>query len=368
MQKLADALQTAEQAAIISAEQRERLADHFRASGLLASEAAVGARFLGELGAPRDSEPVTATEESEAPRFIRGFHDVLITIGIVVLLGGLSAFVPHFIMILPVIVLAEILVKRQRLALPAFVLTIAAVMFIPSALAPVFGSAVTSPAGDSPVLVFATLFAGLAAFYWRYRVPVALAAMIIAAGALAFFLILNVLGLTPADGAESFGPAMSAIAFAFAAGLFAVALWFDMRDPARVTRRSDVAFWLHLAAAPALLYSTLMLLSELTGGGLSIGAFVEASPLAAILPILILMLVGIVIDRRAFVTSGLLSLGIAIGVLMKNTQIEFSSTASLAAVAVGVIVLALGIGWIPLRKLIVRPLPEGLRARVPAVQ
>ena len=55
---------------------------------------------------------------------MRGFHDILITVGIVVLLLGLGTLV-NFLGVLPaIIVLAEWFVRRQRLALPAFTLTI----------------------------------------------------------------------------------------------------------------------------------------------------------------------------------------------------------------------------------------------------
>ena len=364
MQKLADALRTAEEARFISKEQREQLSAHFQAAGLFPpSDGAALAGFADSLSAPRDGDPVAATEESEAPRFIRGFHDVLITIGIVVLLAGLGAVVPPFVMIVPVIVLAEILVKRQRLALPAFVLTIAATLYIPHLLAPLLGISVP---GSSPILTFALLMAGLGAFYWRYRVPVALAVMILAAGGLAFFSLLAAMGQHYETGLAANGLIVSLIAFVFALGLFAVALWFDMRDPSRVTRRSDVAFWLHLGAAPALLYSTFLLMAALDGAGLSLGDFIQNRPAAALAPIVVMMLVGVVIDRRAFVTSGLLSLGIAIAVLMQNSQIEVSSTAALAAIAVGVIVLSLGVGWQGLRRLVVPLFPAGLRRRVPA--
>ena len=33
-------------------------------------------------------------------------------------------------------------------------------------------------------------------------------------------------------------------------GVFLFAMWWDASDRARLTRRSDVAFWLHLLAAP----------------------------------------------------------------------------------------------------------------------
>jgi hypothetical protein len=76
------------------------------------------------LDAPRALEDEAAVEPSEAPRFLRGFHDILITIGIVVLLLGLGTLV-NFLVVLPaIIVLAEWFVRRQRLALPAFTLTI----------------------------------------------------------------------------------------------------------------------------------------------------------------------------------------------------------------------------------------------------
>ena len=34
--------------------------------------------------------------------------------------------------------------------------------------------------------------------------------------------------------------------------LFAAALWYDMRDPHRLSRYSANAFWLHILAAPAI--------------------------------------------------------------------------------------------------------------------
>ncbi len=66
-----------------------------------------------------------AWSDTETPRFVRGFHDVLITIGVAVALGGLWGLAALYAVLPAIIVLSEILVRRQRLALLTVSLTIA---------------------------------------------------------------------------------------------------------------------------------------------------------------------------------------------------------------------------------------------------
>jgi hypothetical protein len=87
----------------------------------------------------------------------------------------------------------------------------------------------------------------------------------------------------------------------------------------------------------------------------------------------LLMLIGIVLDRRAFVTSGLISFGYAFKVLL--TEGGFAKLAAstdtlvfITFLAIGIVVLSLGIGWQPLRRLILGNLPNGLRELVPPVR
>ena len=105
---------------VINSDQRWKLAPYFE-GGI---EAAQTAELDVSLDAPRDLGLAKQIEDSEAPRFIRGFHDVLITIGLVIALSGLSALTNILVVIVGAWVLAEILVKRQRLALPAVALTL----------------------------------------------------------------------------------------------------------------------------------------------------------------------------------------------------------------------------------------------------
>ena len=139
------------------------------------------------------------------------------------------------------------------------------------------------------------------------------------------------------------------------------------RLPGRVTRRSDVAFWLHLVTAPALLFSLLLLIF------INFRLWESHGTANAVITILIvagMMLVGIFIDRRAFVTSGLISLGVAVYYMFVHESGlgERFQASALSLVVVGLVVLSLGSCWRALRRLIIPRLPPALQAKLPPVQ
>jgi hypothetical protein len=167
--------------------------------------------------------------------------------------------------------------------------------------------------------------------------------------------------------------ALACLLGVFALAVFGTALKFDFADRNRVTRRSDVAFWMHLAAAPAILFA-IMTFIYLGKAMVWFSAGTSAWQAAAVVgAVLLLMLIGIVLDRRAFVTSGLLSFGYAFRVLLTEggfTEV-FAAGETLVFVTlltIGVVVLSLGIGWQPLRRVIVGNLPDGLQGLLPAVR
>lgn len=360
---------------IISADQSSQLQLFLNNRGLLPLEAAdQQVAAWPDLSAPVDAEPHSAVAASETPRLIRGFHDILITIGVVTAVGGLWGLVGAPAAIIAVWLLAEFLVIRQRLALPAFVLTILFVATIAATSSDWIGFA-EQASGEiiGPLLLFFAVPLTLVPFYWRFRIPVALAALILSAILWTLYLVLATIAAAGSDG--SLGNALAAmpqmtgaIAMAFAMLMFAVAMYFDMRDPQRLTRRSDVAFWLHLGAAPALLYAAFALFLFDSGVELWWGDNPGLRQAATALAIIsALMLIGIVIDRRAFVTSGLISLGAAIVVIARETNIDMSELAALPVFLVGLIVLTLGTGWQFLRRVIVVNLPDSVQRKVPPV-
>jgi hypothetical protein len=323
------------------------------------------------------TEPQSTIEsdivDTEVPRFIRGFHDVLITIGVLILLAGIWGLASVLALLPAVIVLAEILVVRQRLALPAVVVSLATVVWALFTTMAVIDGLDIHPIGVvSILLVLLPLPLVMGMFYWRYRIPIALAILLLSAFTLALTVVIYLLGRAVGtdDFVESFPLISSAIFFLSAAGLFAVAMGYDLSDPPRVTRRSDIAFWIHLAAAPALLYAMLSFVFLQKGTGLlSLDRFDAYDSAGQVLVIVIvLMAIGLIIDRRAFVTSGLVSLIAAVVSILAQGDIGGGSAVFVALLVVGSVVLVIGVGWPQLRRLVVGLLPEGLKAKLPPLR
>lgn len=352
---------------LIQASQVEPLVAFLQEEGGAPAVEAGAGGFFADLLTPKDAEPSTQAEDSEAPRFVRGFHDVLITVGVVVVLFGLGALGSVFALVPAVIVLSEILVKRQRLALPAFALTIAFVISVSWIAVTLFDGYEGLGTVAQMLAIYAACAAALVPFYWRYRVPVSLAALVLAGIGLAYFVVLQLSGGGSLEDTVTSGFSL-VTAFVFSLASFAVAMWFDMRDRLRVTRRSDVAFWLHLGTAPALLNSALGLaLWQTAPGSFWLQALTGGQAAIALAILVLFMLIGLVIDRRAFVTAGILSLGYALSALIKNAVIGFDNGNLFAwsALIVGIIVLLLGVGWLPARAWALRLLPAAIRDRVP---
>ncbi|ARO31104.1 hypothetical protein NXC14_CH03197 [Rhizobium sp. NXC14] len=347
--------------------------DEAARQGLISSEA--GGRllpFLTERGVSVvETQKAIAAEErawsdTETPRFVRGFHDVLITVGVIVALVGLWGLAPLYAVPVAIIVLSEILVRRQRLALPAVSLTIALFCWTFLLMSRVFtpwtseiGADLTQFVAGFPIL--------LGVYYARYRVPLSLALTIMSTLALVLTLLLRLvqwLSGNPTFFVDHLG-VLAAVAFVCALGLFATALYFDLGDRLRRTTRSDIAFWLHLGAAPALLYSAVSLLSFGEAGRIFDPANMSARTPVVVATVAALMLIGLVIDRRAFVTSGLLSLGVAIFSVVRKGHATVDTYIFTTLIVVGAIVLIIGTGWMPLRRLVLRALPPAIANRLP---
>jgi hypothetical protein len=132
-------------------------------------------------------------------------------------------------------------------------------------------------------------------------------------------------------------------------GIFLFAMWWDSSDRARLTRRADVAFWLHLLAAPMIVHPVFTLL------GLNSGHIGAGEGLAAVLLYVALGLTALAVDRRALLVSALAYVLYALNELFR----QFG--------AVGSALLLLSAFWHQARAMIVRPLPESLREKLPIV-
>ena len=139
--------------------------------------------------------------------------------------------------------------------------------------------------------------------------------------------------------------------------VFLAAMKFDMSDRNRVTQRTDIAFWLHLLAAPLIVHSIVRPLLTDT-------AVDMASAVAIVSLFAVLSLVALTVDRRALLVSSLLYLGYASSKFLSWSGVA-SENAGLSILIVGGTVLVLSVAWQPLRRIVLSILPQSIRNLVP---
>ena len=129
--------------------------------------------------------------------------------------------------------------------------------------------------------------------------------------------------------------------------MFAFAMRWDTSDLERRTRRSDVAFWLHLAAAPMIAHSLFHMLGVFDAGDLN--AFKAVLVLALYLAF---AFVALAIDRRALLVSSLVYVLYALYSLFTRAgAVELGG--ALTALVIGSALLTLSAFWQPMRQRVV---------------
>ena len=151
----------------------------------------------------------------------------------------------------------------------------------------------------------------------------------------------------------STGYIISGIAF-FVVGLstLAAAMYFDARDPQRASLSSDNAFWLHVAAAPQLIWG---LRSMIVGSGFAMPNQAEAAMIVIVL--FAIGLLSLALNRRALIVSGLITFAMALGRLVEETGGGETTNAVITLLLLGTGIILLGGGWYTARRLVLRFLP-----------
>jgi len=141
----------------------------------------------------------------------------------------------------------------------------------------------------------------------------------------------------------------------FCAGLlvFGCALRWDLSDRDRRTRRSDVAFWLHLLAAPLLVHPVFGAMQRLDDHAL-------AQTLLVLGVYVALGLVSLAINRRALMVSALSYVLFAFTALLRESGVV-SLSFTLTALVIGSALLLLSAFWHPCRAAVLQWLPSARR-------
>jgi hypothetical protein len=353
-------------------------------------EAAVAGGVLTPAQAASFRNFVAAGQHSPAVdeehfRLLTGFNDIFVGIAAAILLvavGWIGYYIPPningdgpspFMGLLVAVTawgLAEYFTRRRRMALPSILLLLAftggVFAFSVFTIASAIGTHYLDHNAQAGAIVVATsaAIAGVGAWlHWRrFKVPITIAVGVATGVGLVLALIASAFvqpDMTEAQQATLKNVVLAA-SLVLGIGTFLLAMRWDASDPTRETRRSDVAFWLHLLAAPLIVHPVFELL------GLTRGA---ATTLDAVLVIGLyvgLGLVALAIDRRALLVSALAYVLFALNSLFQTYgAVELS--VALTALVIGSALLLLSAFWASARRAVVTPLPDGLRGKLPVL-
>lgn len=306
---------------------------------------------------------VNPVVDEEQFRLVTGFNDIFVSIaGMLMLVGGgwiggtVSPSLGGAAVAAIAWGMAEYFTRVRRMALPSIIFMLAfagGVLATAIGLISADGSAnLDETTGALVGAAAAAITAGATWGHWlRFKVPITIA--VLAAAAVGTIVALIAAAL-PA-------PALWLPWLGFVAGLgvFGFAMWWDASDTKRETRRSDVAFWLHLLAAPLIVHPLFVQLGiwQLGPTGVAVAAALAIYALLAI--------VALLIDRRALMVSGLAYVLGAVVQLFEQFG-AVSLNVALAAFVIGSALLLLSAFWHNVRAVIVGAAPVRLLDWVPA--
>jgi hypothetical protein len=314
-------------------------------AGALTSEAAAALRahiatIKGEVAV-----------DQEHFRLVTGFNDIFVVIACVLLLislgwigGTISPTIGAAVVSLASWLLAEFFTRKKRMALPSIILLLscvggahAAAMFLFKGL-------------DFMLLASSLIAAVVAALHWRrFHVPITVAA---GAATIASAALACLMWLVP-----SAGHWIPLLSFWLGVAIFIAALRWDSSDTARQTQRSDVAFWLHLLAAPLIVHPIFTML------GIFEGKAVLSQGLTVLLLYIAIAIISLCIDRRALMVSALAYVLYAFNTLLKQYGMIDMSFA-ITALTIGAALLLLSAFWHKARERMLRLLPPFVLARL----
>ncbi len=339
------------------------------ATGHLTEAQAAGLTALAQERAGRRAAMPKIDEPFE---LYRGFNEIFVSIGVVLLLFGLGFFAPDNLLsafrfsspaqVVPaagwtvfmgalIWALAEYFTRRRRMVAPSIILVLYLTYTLGTGGAHTLIGLAGLDATQALTAAFAIAALAAAAFHLRFGLPFAL----FPTGACTLGVALTAAGLLDETGLDQLndeglsvlvdigaGAAFPLVTLVFGLAGFALAMRHDLRDPHRITRHAACAFWLHLLAAPAIVNTAAFTLYSSDGAVATIGLIVFLLAMAA---------VALVIDRRSFLLSGI---GYVAALMIVGLG---DQNFAVVLILLGVLILGLGAGWVPLRAALMQALP-----------
>ncbi len=298
--------------------------------------------------------------DEENFRLIGGFNDIFIVIACYLLLfssvwvlKSINDSLGLLVFTLLSWVLSEFFVLKRKMALPA-------IMLLLSFAGGFFSLAISLSISlfslsEEVGLIVASVATAIAIYlHWlRFNVPITVAVGAVAGVAI---IILVTKAVFP-----SVNDWLLVILFGCGLMVFIFAMYWDSSDTQRTTRRSDVAFWLHLLSAPLIIHPVFSTLGILNGNE-------SLSSMAVVIALYLLMtLISIAIDRRAFMVSSLVYVLYALSTLLKDYG-GVGYSFALTGVFMGAALLLLSAYWHRVRACLVIKLPGLMTMYLPKVK
>lgn len=331
------------------------------ARGVITAEQADRIRALASADAPPQDE--------EKLRFITGFGDIFVTIGIVLFTSAIGLLVSSMKLWAGPLAfaaanwaIAEYFTRKRRLAFPSIASAfffalgcyLATITALGTDLLPL--NYLFQNKNEPLGYFFAAI--SLLPYYFRFRVPI-IPAMILS------FLFLS--GYTYSNQSILDGERMYLyymyiyyITPFLGVLLLITAIRLDYLDQGRKTTKSDSAFWLHMIAAPLIVHPIMLW----TAGEYGTSA-VEGHSLRLAL-FFALTLIAILVNRRAVLVSSLFYAFNSIAIIYKfNVSTDDTSILFVSLGVLGTLILALSAGWKPIRRTLLTLLPTRVRHVLP---
>lgn len=299
------------------------------------------------------------TADEENFKLVTSFNDIFVTIASMLFLfsiawiswvikpnlSGLSVAVSSWC-------LAEFFTRNKRMALPSIFLALTFTLGIFATIYPKINPQIV--AEDLPFTIpIAFAVSTIAAWvHWqRFHTPVIIATGIAAAAATCFTALICII------------PQIlywtTSIIFCIGLLIFILAMQWDMKDLKRVKNESDVAFWLHLLAAPLITYPISIYLIDFNE------RISTSQSLLVIVLYITISIVSLVIDRRSLMLSALFYMLYVLNNLLKQFGI-IELNIALAACFIGFSLLLLSAFWMNARSFFTRFLPNSLQQKLPS--
>lgn len=320
---------------------------------------------LAAIAHERAGYRAAMTDDDEPFELFRGFAEIFVTVGLALLTGGvvgLSVLLGNPVLI-PVVgagiswIFARYFTLRRRMTLPSVFLTSTFGLAV-FALAALLLIGDTPRPGTAAMTLFAVTAAALLVWFRAFRVPFTMFLVGLCGLGFAYALAALLRGeiafaIEASRGWEDFldlgrNPLMAMTMLLFGLVAFVGAMAFDLRDPHRISRHAASAFWLHILAAPAIV--NVVSVSLLGVGG-------TAGYLLATAALLVITAVALVIDRRSFLTAGIIYIGVILAWALAAANTGEGWSITLTLLLMGAFITATGTWWAQARAHLMRALP-----------